>query len=292
MSVQLIIFFLTACIFFLLKGSAALSTVLLSTLSQLIMILLPFALAVVVLSPLAKRNHILLIRCFGFRIYTVFISFSTILHETSHAIMCVVFRHRIVKFKALPGESQNGETGLVLHGWDSKSIYQCIGNFFIGVAPMIVGIAVIYVLTSLCFREFCSWHYAMPGGRLYWVDAVRRILPETATGLKTLFRPANFGNARFYVYLTALLVIGNSIAPSVSDIRNSAMGVGAMALGLFILNCILDVAGMSPAKYLRYAFPVMGIGVHIVLILVFMGCLTYLVLLGIALLKRSPNPGN
>jgi len=286
MSAQLIIFLLSAGLFLLIKGSAALSAILLFTLSQLIMILLPFALAVAVLSPLARRNHTLLIRCFGFRPYAVFIAVSTILHETSHAIMCVVFRHRIVRFKALPGESENGETGLVLHGWDSKSIYQCIGNFFIGVAPMIMGILVIYILTSLCFPEFCSWHYVMPGERLHWLDAMRRIVPEAAGGLKTLFRPGNFGDARFYVYLAALLVIGNSIAPSVSDIRNSAMGVGAMALGLFILNCVLSVARVSPAKYLRYVFPVMGIGVHIVLILVFMGCLTYLFLLGIALLKK------
>ena len=285
---QLCILLLAACLFFLIRGSAALSAMVLFTLSQFVMILLPFALAVVVLSPLARKNHALLIRCFGFKPCTVFISVSTILHEFSHAAMCVVFRHRIVKFRPLPIDSAKGETGLVLHGWDPGSIYQSIGNFFIGVAPMIVGISVIYILTSLCFREFSSWHYTVPGGRMHWVDGMRLILPGVATSLKALFRPENIANARFYVYLVVLLIVGNSIAPSLSDIRNSAMGVGATALGLFILNCILNVAGVSPVKHLRYVFSAMGIGMHIVLILVFIGGLTYMVLLGISLVKKNP----
>jgi hypothetical protein len=187
----------------------------------------------------------------------------------------------------LPTGREKGQTGLVLHGWDSGSIYQSIGNFFIGVAPMIAGISLIYVLTVLCFGEFCSWHYTVPGGRMHWVDAVRRIAPDAAVGLKTLFRPGNLADARFYIYLVMLLVIGNSIAPSVSDIRNSAMGVGAMALGLFILNCVLNFAGTTPAKFLRYVFAVMGVGVHIVLILVFLGVLACMVLQGIAVIKEA-----
>ena len=287
MTGQLGIFLLCAGIFLLIRGWAALSAMLLLALSQLVMILLPFALAVAVLSPLAKRNHVLLIRCFGFKAYILFISVSTILHEAGHAVMCLVFRHRIIEFRPLPTGREKGQTGLVLHGWDSGNIYQSIGNFFIGVAPMIVGISLIYVLTILCFGEFCSWHYTVPGGRMHWVDAVRRITPDAAEGLKTLFRPGNFADARFYIYLAVLMVIGNSIAPSVSDIRNSAMGVGAMALGLFILNCVFNVAGTAPVKYLRYVFAVMGVGVHIVLILLFLGVLACVVLQGIALIKGA-----
>jgi hypothetical protein len=285
---QLGIFLLVACLFLLIRGSGALWAMALLSFSQLVVILLPFALAVVVLSPLADRNHNLLIRCFGFRPYILFISFSTILHEASHAIMCVVFGHRIVRFKALPTGSEEGEAGLVQHGWNSRSIYQSIGNFFIGVAPMIVGILVIYVLTTLCFPEFCSWHYSLLRGSTHWVDAIRLILPNVAGGMKTLIRPESFTHPGFYAYLAMLLIVGNSIAPSLSDIRNSAIGIGAMGLGLFILNCVLNIAGVSPAKYLKYLFPVMGIGVHIVLILIFAGVITFVVLKGITLVKKPP----
>ena len=62
------------------------------------------------------------------------------LHELSHAIAALLFGHRITRIQWV-GFGYNGLTGHVEHRWNSRSIYQRIGLFWIGVAPMLTAIA-------------------------------------------------------------------------------------------------------------------------------------------------------
>lgn len=66
------------------------------------------------------------------------------IHELSHLIMSVVFGHQIESFKLLvmpwniyrqPPEDA-GVLGYVNHYWNNDSLYQSLGNAFIGIAPI------------------------------------------------------------------------------------------------------------------------------------------------------------
>lgn len=72
---------------------------------------------------------------------------GTIIHELSHLIMCVLFKHTIVEFSLFrPIKSKNDNImGYVNHTCNLKSFYQRLGNFFIGIAPLIGGTIVIII---------------------------------------------------------------------------------------------------------------------------------------------------
>ena len=58
-------------------------------------------------------------------------------HELSHALLCLVFRHKITKISLFkPGKDPNA--GFVMHTFNQKSLYQTLGNFFISFAPVFI----------------------------------------------------------------------------------------------------------------------------------------------------------
>lgn len=71
------------------------------------------------------------------------------IHEIGHLVFCVLFRHRIDSVKLLDIKATNGVLGYVNHSYRKDSIYQNIGNFFIGVGPIIFSTIVLYILLSL-----------------------------------------------------------------------------------------------------------------------------------------------
>ena len=76
---------------------------------------------------------------------------GTPIHELSHALFCIIFNHKINDIKLFTTKSET--IGYVLHSYDSRSWYQQIGNFFIGVGPIIIGALIVYFLFLLLAPE-------------------------------------------------------------------------------------------------------------------------------------------
>lgn len=61
---------------------------------------------------------------------------GVIIHEFGHAFFAIIFRHHVDQVQLLNVHYANtGTLGSVQHSWNQRSIYQRLGNFFIGIAP-------------------------------------------------------------------------------------------------------------------------------------------------------------
>lgn len=79
---------------------------------------------------------------------------GTPLHECAHALFCVLFGHKITEIKLFQINSSDGTLGYVKHSYNPKNPYHKIGNFFIGIAPIIVISAVLYLSAYFLLPDF------------------------------------------------------------------------------------------------------------------------------------------
>ena len=78
--------------------------------------------------------------------------FGCSIHELSHAFFALIFGHKIREI-ALFEPNSNGESlGHVSHSFNKRSIYQKIGNFFIGIGPLLAGGIVLFLITLILYR--------------------------------------------------------------------------------------------------------------------------------------------
>ena len=69
-------------------------------------------------------------------------------HELGHAVMCLLFCHRIEKIRLLPTKSQNA---CVVHTYNQRNVYAAFGNLCIGIGPLLSGLGVIFLVLYLVF---------------------------------------------------------------------------------------------------------------------------------------------
>ena len=83
-------------------------------------------------------------RLFGRRMHLyLFGLLGTVIHEGSHVLACLLFRHRIHQVKWFDAQATDGALGSVEHSYNAASSYQRVGTIVIGIAPLLVGAAII-----------------------------------------------------------------------------------------------------------------------------------------------------
>ena len=96
-----------------------------------------------------RSTSVSLMRTMGRKGVFVTAWLGTPVHELAHAAMCVVFGHRVTELKLFSPDEQTGTLGYCKHSYNKKNPYHVIGNFFIGIAPVISGLAAVYLLMTL-----------------------------------------------------------------------------------------------------------------------------------------------
>ena len=114
--------------------------------------------------------------------------------------MCVLFRHKIVATQFFPTDTSQGALGYVQHQYNHKSVYQRIGNFFIGIGPIISGITALILLMR----------YFVPDSYFYFIQLSRKTITSTSINVEMV---QNMLLSTF-VLLKSLFTINNVLNPS------------------------------------------------------------------------------
>ena len=73
---------------------------------------------------------------------------GTPVHEAGHALMCLLFGHRIEKIRLLPTRAGGA---MVEHSYNNRNVYATLGNLFIGIGPVFTGLGVILLTLYLVY---------------------------------------------------------------------------------------------------------------------------------------------
>lgn len=166
---------------------------------------------------------------------------GTPVHECAHALFCIIFGHKITEIKLFQVNSADGMLGYVNHKYNPKSVYQKIGNFFIGVAPIIVISAVLYLLARLILPRFVE-----EAGESFLVfgaaDGVGDVFLNLFKMLGAFFKCAATWQWWVYVFLGSFLALHMTL--SKADIKGASSGAVFLLVALFVADVILAVCGL------------------------------------------------
>ena len=175
---------------------------------------------------------------------------GTIIHELGHVVFCLIFRHKITTLKLFDPDPETGTLGYVEHSYDSSSIYQLVGNFFIGIGPILLGTAIIYLLLyfllSLNPLRLVD-NFSITSSHIYSWDVLSQIFQTFWTSstnlLSKIFSWHNLSTWQLYVFIYLAFTIGSSITLSPSDIKGSLKGLSVILILIFIFNLATVWAG-------------------------------------------------
>lgn len=199
---------------------------------------------------------------------------GTPVHELSHALFALLFGHRIIAIKLFQRPDQDGIMGYVNHSFNKRNMYQRVGNFFIGIAPILGGVLVIMVLMFFLIPDTFAGYLNILASSLD-AQAFRDLsiagMASTYWNLvQTIFSVENFQQASFYLFLFLAICISSHMSLSFADIKGSFDGLVFIFLILLLLNVFnLDQFAWLPFSMVQYN--IMATGVLIISV-IFSAC--------------------
>lgn len=242
-------------------------------LQQLLLVLGPTLILALVLNQLSKLVRGRAARLVGVGPYVWLTAIGVVIHELGHLLFCVIFRHKIVRASLFRPEA-DGTLGYVEHAYDRRSLYQSIGNFFIGTGPIWLGAAVLYgmcaVLLGPAMLEPLRTAVAPVGDPGMW-DSLQGSAEQTTAAIGqvmgNLVHAPPVATWRTILFIYLAFCIGSHMTLSISDILGAAKGFFTLVLAVLVLNWMtlwLDPAGWGSAGWqvARY-----GVAVYVVMLL-------------------------
>lgn len=255
-----------------------------ATFSQCVILLAPglvMALGMYFISSLTRKQAA---EVFGYKFFVYFTALGTIIHELGHAFFAILFGHRIISIN-LFGPDDNGMLGYVKHAYNPKNIYQLIGNFFIGIGPILFGSLVIFLSSYLLLGP----DVFQPLQNIQSFNSIRdlqSIALQSLTLLKQLLRPENFTGISFYLFIYIVFAVGSHIKLSPTDLQSAWSGFVILVGLLFLLNLATAWAGDFLLKAFGSLSQAFSFFYALMLFTVILNLLFLAVLFFILILKR------
>lgn len=158
---------------------------------------------------------------------------GTPIHELSHALMCIVFGHKITEIKLYQPNSSDGALGYVSHSYRRKNIYHQIGNFFIGTAPVIIGSGMLTLLMLLMIPDASDAFFGEMGA----INGIGDIFACTGACIGAIF--SGIDTWQTWAFLILAIMIASHMEMSVADIKGGLGGLGIMAALWLLISAVI-----------------------------------------------------
>ncbi len=190
---------------------------------------------------------------------------GTPIHELGHALFCIIFLHRIVDIKFFKPDPVTGTLGYVSHTWNKGNPWAVLGNFFIGIGPVLLGCAVL----------FATFYFLIPHSSQVWdaiIFKVGEIGESQSFGsfwtvfqssslslVKIIFTLSNLATWQFWVFVYLSICVASNIRLSLSDIKGSLSGLGCIVLIFLLINFLGLITGFGTEKFLPITASSLGV---------------------------------
>jgi len=172
-------------------------------------------------------------------------------HETGHALFCLIFRHKITGIKLYQPNSADGTLGYVNHSYNPKSIYQQIGNFFIAYGPVLFGSAMLLLLMFWLVPDlFGAFKNSSDFSKISSLDifsfsTLKYIYDIMWGAFVTFYSFSELGDWRWWAFMVPACSIALHMSLSVVDMKSSRAGLGFIVAMLLIVNTVLYFVKMN-----------------------------------------------
>lgn len=171
---------------------------------------------------------------------------GTPVHELGHAVMCLLFAHRIVKVKLWSPRARNGVYGYVEHSYNRRNPWAVLGNLLIGTGPIFSGLCVIALMLRLCFAPQWAAYLASTNALLSLTDAsVGTWLGGIFSLLLSLPAAIVENPLSSIPGLIVMLSVSLHVSLSWQDIRSALSAIPLYALTVLLFGGITYLAGVS-----------------------------------------------
>lgn len=211
---------------------------------------------------------------------------GTPVHELSHAAMCLLFGHHIDEIKLFTFRG-DGTLGYVRHSYNPRNLYHRIGGFFIGVAPILGGSAVLLLLMRLMVPQAFFAAADMLSAPLSGAP-VLDYLSRFFGVLGAVFAWQNFANPLWWLFLLPALMIAGHMEISASDLRSGISGFSFIAISLLVIDALLFL--LSPSLLTGLTDLCLGISAFAVGFLAISGVFSLLLIALAALIRLITKP--
>lgn len=162
---------------------------------------------------------------------------GTPIHELSHALFCLIFGHKIIEVKLFQ-IGGDGTLGYVNHSYNPKNIYHKIGNFFIGVAP-IIGVSLAFYLLNLLLVPEMAHAIANSAKTVNYTGGMGEILKSVMSTVGIFFSYA--GTGKWWLLLVIGIFLALHMTLSGADIKGAFSGILAYLIVMFLVNLVLGL---------------------------------------------------
>jgi len=209
---------------------------------------------------------------------------GTPIHELGHALFCVIFLHRIVEIKFFKPDPLTGTLGYVSHTWSKTNPWAVLGNFFIGIGPVLLG----------CAALFATFYFLIPNSSQVW-DSIIFEVSEIGEGqsmgsywavfqssslalVKIIFTIPNLTGWQFWVFVYLSICVASNIRLSLSDIKGSLSGLGCIVLLFLLINFLGLITGFGSEKFFPLTASSLGVVYSLFILALIMVLLGFIVI--------------
>lgn len=222
---------------------------------------------------------------------------GTPIHELGHALFCVIFRHKIVEIEFFKPDPLTGTLGYVHHKWNRSNPWHVLGNFFIGIGPVILGCGALFVtFYFLIPNSYQVWDYIIVRVKeidsSYSVGSYFEILRGSSFAMaKLIFTTSNLTSWSFWIFCYLSICVASNIRLSLSDVKGALSGFGCIVLPFLLINFLVLITDLSSVKLFPFTASSLGVVYSLfvlALIMVLLGfIMTYLVSATYVKIKRG-----